>query len=313
MKIKKINFEKYGSLLALVVLFIISAFASPYFLKPQNLLNILRQVSYTGIIALGMTFIIIGGGIDLSVGSMTALVGGIIIIALNYFGGGYIAIFLAILVGILIGVLSGAVNGLLVTKGKVAPFIATLGTMAIFRSITLYLANAGEFRSHSSIFPNLGMGSFLGIPIPIWIFLGLAAIMSIILNKTAYGRHVCAVGSNEKASKYAAIKVKNIKLYSYLITGFTVAVSSLLLSSRLNSISSSNAGNAFELDAIAAVVIGGTSMNGGSGTIIGTVIGAVILGIINNMLNMIGVSPYLQGLVKGIVIIGAVFIQRKRK
>jgi len=312
-KLKKFEYEKYGPLIALAILFIISAFASPYFLKTRNLLNILRQVSYTGIIGLGMTFVIISGGIDLSVGSMVAFVGGIAILTLNFFGGGVWAIFAAILVAIAVGAAGGAVNGFLITKGRVAPFIVTLGTMAIFRSMTLYISGAAEFRSQSDLFPELGMGSLIGIPIPVWIFGGLAFIFWLILNHTRYGRYVCAVGSNEKVADYSAIKVDFVRFMSYIIVGITVAVSAILLSSRLNSVSSTNAGVNYELDAIAAVIIGGTSMAGGSGSIIGTVIGAIILGIVNNMLNMLGVSPYLQGTVKGLVIIGAVLIQRKRK
>jgi len=315
LKISKIfkgfSADKWGPLLALAILFVISAFASPYFLKTRNLLNILRQVSYTGIIGLGMTFVIITGGIDLSVGSMTALVGGISILVLNALGGGAWAIFAAILAAIAIGAAFGAANGLVITKGKVAPFIVTLGTMAIFRSLTLYISGAGEFRSQSNLFPQLGMGYFLGIPIPVWIFIGLAVLFWLILNHTKYGRYMCAIGSNERVAKYAAIKIDKIRFFAYVIVGITVAVTAVLLSSRLNSISSSNAGQNYELDAIAAVIIGGTAMSGGSGSIIGTVIGAIILGIVNNMLNMLGVSPYLQGTVKGLVIIGAVLIQRK--
>ncbi|MGB9683011.1 MAG: ABC transporter permease [bacterium] len=310
---KRINYEKYGSLLTLIVLFILSSIASPYFLQVQNILNILRQVSYTGIIALGMTFVIIGGGIDLSVGSMTALIGGIIILVLNHFGGKIGAIVISILFGLLLGIIGGMINGLLITKGKIAPFIVTLGTMAIFRSLTLYISNAGEFRSISDIYPSIGMGTFLFVPIPIWIFIGLAAVFHIILNNTRYGRYICAVGSNEKVAQYAAINVDRVRLVSYVIVGISVAISSVLLSSRLNSISSSNAGLNFELDAISAVIIGGTPMSGGSGSISGTIFGAIILGIINNMLNMLGVSPYLQGTVKGLVIIGAVLLQRGKR
>ncbi|MGC8970735.1 MAG: ABC transporter permease [bacterium] len=311
--LKRINYEKYGSIITLIILFIASSIASPYFLQIQNILNILRQVSYTGIIALGMTFVIIGGGIDLSVGSMTALIGGIIILTLNRFGGDFGAILIAVLFGIFLGLVGGAINGTLVTKGKIAPFIVTLGTMAIFRSLTLYISNAGEFRSISDKYPSIGMGSFLFIPIPVWIFIGLAVIFHIVLNNTRYGRYICAVGSNERVAQYAAINVDRVRLISYIIVGFSVAVSAVLLSSRLNSISSSNAGLNFELDAISAVIIGGTPMIGGSGSVFGTVAGAIILGIINNMLNMLGVSPYLQGTVKGLVIIGAVLLQRGRR
>jgi ribose transport system permease protein len=311
--LKNFSAEKWGPLLALIILFVISAFASPYFLKTRNLMNILRQVSYTGIIGLGMTFVIITGGIDLSVGSMTALVGGIAILVLNALGGGVWAIVVAILAAIGLGAGFGALNGLVVTKGRVAPFIVTLGTMAIYRSLTLYISGAGEFRSQSNLFPELGMGYFLGMPIPVWVFLGLAVLFWLILNHTKYGRYICAIGSNERVAKYAAIKIDKVRFFAYVIIGVTVAVTAILLSSRLNSISSSNAGQNYELDAIAAVIIGGTAMSGGSGTIFGTVIGAIILGIVNNMLNMMGVSPYLQGTVKGLVIIGAVLIQRKKK
>ena len=153
----------------------------------------------------------------------------------------------------------------------------------------------------------------LGVPNPVWVFIGMAVIFTVILNKTRYGRYVCAVGSNQKVALYSAIKVNLVKFTSYVIVGATVGVSAIFLSSRLNSISSTNAGLSYELDAIAAVIIGGTPMSGGSGTIWGTVIGAIILGIVNNMLNMLGVSPYLQGTVKGLVIIGAVLIQRQKK
>ena len=310
---KKFDFTKYAPLVALTILVVISAFASPYFLQRQNLLNILRQISYTGVIGLGMTFVIISGGIDLSVGSAVAFAGGLTVLTLNYFGGEVTAIILAILAGVVVGILTGIFNGAVVTKGKIAPFIVTLGTMSIFRSLTLYIANAGEFRSASSQYPIIGSGSWLGIPIPVWIFLVLAALFHILLNNTRFGRYVCAVGSNERVAIYSAIKVNLIKFITYGITGFTVGVTAIMLSSRLNSISSTNAGIFYELDAIAAVVIGGTSMSGGSGTIHGTVIGAIILGIINNMLNMLGVSPYLQGTVKGLVIILAVLLQYKKK
>jgi len=315
---RRFEYEKFGPLIALAILFVISAFASPYFLQTQNLLNILRQVSYTGIIALGMTFVIISGGIDLSVGSMVALVGGVVILALNWLvgvfgaGGEAWAILLALLVGLLFGAGLGALNGLMATLGKIAPFIATLGTMAIFRSMALYIGSAGVFRSESRLFPDLGMGRVLGIPNPVVVFISLAVVFAIILNKTRYGRYLCAVGSNPKVAKYSAIKVNLTRFISYVAVGITVGFSAVFLSARLNSMSSTNGGLNYELDAIAAVIIGGTPMTGGSGSILGTVIGAITLGIINNMLNMLGVSPYLQGTVKGVVIIGAVLIQRKR-
>lgn len=310
---RRINYSAWTPLAALIVLVILSALASPYFLAPRNLLNITRQISYTGIIGLGMTLIIIAGGIDLSVGSLVALAGGISILALNALGGGPWAVVAAIVVALLVGMLGGALNGSLVTVGRVAPFIVTLGTMSIFRSLTLYLANGGEYRSHSDVFPEFGTGLFLEVPIPTWVFLLLAIFFHILLTYTPYGRHVCAVGANEVVARYSAIRVNLVKFITYVLTGFTVGVSAVLLASRLNAVSSTNAGVYYELDAIAAVVIGGTSMSGGMGTIWGTVIGAAVLGIINNMLNMAGISPYLQGLVKGLIIIAAVLVQYKRK
>jgi ribose transport system permease protein len=185
--------------------------------------------------------------------------------------------------------------------------------MSIFRSLTLYMANGGEFRSESDIFPAVGSGLFLEVPIATWVFLALAILFHVLLTYTPYGRHVCAVGANELVARYSAIRVQLVKFMTYVLTGLTVGVSAVLLSSRLNAVSSTNAGVYYELDAIAAVVIGGTSMSGGMGTIWGTVIGAAVLGIINNMLNMAGVSTYLQGLVKGLIIIAAVLVQYKRK
>ncbi len=310
LNIGKQNLEmgRLAPLVAFAILFIISAIASPYFLKIQNLMNILRQVSYTGTIALGMTYIIIAGGIDLSVGSLTALAGGMGILAMNATGGN---IFIGIITALVVGMLGGAFNGLLVTRFNIAPFIVTLGTMSIFRSMTLYMINAGEYRSMNEAYRVIGGGKFLGIFFPVWIFISIAVILHVVLNKTKYGRYVLAVGSNEQVARYSAIKVKLVTFLTYIITGFTVGVTAIMFSSRLNAVGSSNTGQAYELDAIAAVVIGGTAMAGGSGTVLGTVFGAIILGIINNMLNMLGVSPYLQGTVKGLVIILAVLMQYK--
>jgi ribose transport system permease protein len=209
--------------------------------------------------------------------------------------------------------LGGAFNGLMVTRFRIASFVVTLGTMSIYRSLALYLINAGEYRSQVPEYNIIGSGKFLGIFIPVWIFLGLAVFLQIVLRNTRYGRYVLAVGSSERVARYSAIKVNLVRFITYVITGFTVGVTAVMFGSRLNAVSSSNMGLFYELDAIAAVVIGGTSMSGGAGTVLGTVVGAVILGIINNMLNMMGVSPYLQGTVKGLVIIFAVLLQYKRQ
>ncbi|MEX0624319.1 ABC transporter permease [Saccharospirillum sp.] len=300
-------------LIALVVLLIASSLASEYFLNTRNLTNVMRQVSYTGIIAIGVTFVIIGGGIDLSVGSMVALVGVLLLYALNAVTDPVMAIVVGILVALGSGALFGVFNGLLVTRGKITAFIATLATMSIFRSVALYLTDAGEVVSRNPLFPDLGGGYWLGVPIPVWAFLILAVGAHILLFYTRFGRHLCAVGANAQVARYSGIRVRSVILGSFTIAGACVGLSAIMLSSRLNSISPSDAGVLYELDAIAAVVIGGTALSGGKGSIWGTVIGALILGIINNMLNLLGVSPYLQGLVKGSVIIIAVLVQYKRQ
>ncbi len=312
----KENLARNSTFITLLVLVIISVILGwPNFHKYQNIVNILRQVSYTGIIALGMTFVITGGGIDLSVGSMTAFVGGVTILVLNLFGESSAwGIVVACITALIVGTLSGMFNGLIITKGRVASFIVTLGTLSVFRSLAIYLGDAGEFRSINMHYSDVGSGVIPGveIPIPVVVFIFLAILFHILLNHTKFGRYVFAVGSNERVAKYSAIKVNLIRFFTYAITGLTVGFTAVLWSSRLNSVNSSNLGLFYELDAIAAVIIGGTAMSGGKGTIIGTVIGAIILGIINNMLNLIGISPYLQGTVKGLVIIIAVLLQYKR-
>jgi len=316
-RMKRLEKERYAALVALVALSIISSFLSEYFLQWQNLLNILRQVSYTGIIGLGMTFVIVSGGIDLSVGSMNAFVGSLAVLAMNALvsrgAGQGLGVLAAALVGLAMGVVCGFANGLLITKGRIAPFIVTLGTMALFRSLSLYMGDAGEFRSAAGLFGEIGSSTLLGVPIPVYVMLALAAVLSFLFRRTRYGRYVRAVGSNARVARYSAIDVDQTRLVAYVLSGLMVGISAVLISMRFNSVGTSTQGINYELDAIAAVIIGGTSMAGGRGTIWGTVIGAITLGVINNMLNMVGISTYLQGTVKGLVIIGAVFIQRQRQ
>jgi ribose transport system permease protein len=217
-----------------------------------------------------------------------------------------------IIAALIMGFLAGAMNGFLITRGRIAPFIVTLGSMAIFRSLALFIGSAGEIRSVSIHYGTFGMNSILFLPVPVFIMLLLTAVLSIILNSTRYGRYLCAVGSSTRVAMFSAINVDRIKFTAYTISGVLVSISAVMLSSRFNAVSTSNMGMGFELDSIAAVIIGGTPLTGGRGTIWGTIMGAIILGIINNMLNMLGVSPYLQGTVKGLVIIGAVYIQRQK-
>lgn len=298
--------------LALAALLIVCMVSNEHFRSPQNLINITRQVSYTGIVALGMTFVIIAGGIDLSIGSLLALAGVSGIMLMGKIADPAAAVLAAFAVTLGIGILGGAVNGAIITLGKVPSFIATLGTLSIYRSFSLYMADAGTVSSGNDMFRSLGSAAFLGLPLPAWIFFGLAVVFGVVLRQTSLGRHICATGANPKAAEYAAIRTSVIRFITYAIAGFTAGVSAFLFSTRLNSISSTDAGLSYELDAIAAAIIGGTAMNGGRGSIAGTVAGVFILGIISNALDMWGAPVNLQGVVKGSIIIVAVLIQRQR-
>lgn len=297
--------------LALAALLIVCMVSNEHFRSPQNLINITRQVSYTGIVALGMTFVIIAR-IDLSIGSLLALAGVSGIMLMGKIADPAAAVLAAFAVTLGIGILGGAVNGAIITLGKVPSFIATLGTLSIYRSLSLYMADAGTVSSGNDMFRSLGSAAFLGLPLPAWIFFGLAVVFGVVLRQTSLGRHICATGANPKAAEYAAIRTSVIRFITYAIAGFTAGVSAFLFSTRLNSISSTDAGLSYELDAIAAAIIGGTAMNGGRGSIAGTVAGVFILGIISNALDMWGAPVNLQGLVKGSIIIVAVLIQRQR-
>lgn len=308
--IKNFKIKDHAIGMAFIALFILATIIGwPNFIKFRNLTNILRQVSYTGVIALGMTLVIISEGIDLSVGSMAAFIGGITIFFLNIFGpNSILGVVLSIVFSIIFGGICGFFNGIMIAKFRIAPFIVTLGTMSIFRSLIQYFSNAGNILSVNLMYGKIGMANFLGLPLPVWIFALVAIILHILLTNTSTGRYICAVGSNEQVAKYSAIKVDRIKLIPYIVTGLTVGVASLMWTSRLNCINPSDC-TGYEMDAIAAVVIGGTLMSGGKGSIVGTVLGAIMLGIINNMLVLGGISPFLQPAVKGCVIIIAVLLQ----
>lgn len=301
-----------GPLLALLALLAVCCLSSAQFRQPQNLLLILRQNAYTGIIAIGMTAVIIGGGIDLSVGSLFALAGGLGVMTINLLpGSAHWACAAGVAVAMLAGAAGGAINGALVTVGKLPPFIATLGTMSIFRSLILHFGNAGQIGTANAAFGAMER-RILGLTPSAWIFLVLTALGAFLLANTRYGRHLCAVGGNERVARYAAIPVQRVKFWSYTLCGLLCGVAAIFQAARLSSVSSSSAGNGCELDAIAVAIIGGTSMAGGKGTILGTLIGVLILGIISSVLVMWSIAPNLQGLIKGAVIITAVLIQRKR-
>ncbi|MFT3749591.1 MAG: ribose ABC transporter permease [Agriterribacter sp.] len=307
MTLAKNYLAKYGILIALLAICIILSFATPYFFTAQNLVIVLRQVSINGILAIGVTFVIIAGGIDLSLGSVIALTG---VIAASFAHPDTYPVIVPLLIGLSAGVLIGAVNGLAITIGKVAPFIVTLGMMTIARGLALVLSNGRPVTNLSPSFNFIGGGNLFGIPVPILIFALVIIISSVILKYTRIGRYIYAVGGNENAAKASGIRINRVKLFAYIICSGLAALAGVVLASRITT-GQPNAGVAYELDAIAAVVIGGTSLLGGRGSIAGTVIGVLIIGVINNGLDLLNVSSYYQQIIKGIIIVGAVLLDRK--
>ncbi|AID01301.1 ribose ABC transporter permease [Staphylococcus xylosus] len=302
--------EKIIPFIGLILLVIIISALNSAFLEPSNLFNLLRQVSINGLIAFGMTFVILTGGIDLSVGSTLALSSAMIAILMV---SGVDSI-VALLIGCIFGAILGAINGLLITLGKMAPFIATLATMTVFRGLTLVITDGNPITNlnGSYAFQLFGRGYFLGIPVPAVTMFITFIILYIILHKTVFGRQTYAMGGNEKAAFISGIKVNKLKVMIYSLAGLMSAMAGAILTSRLNS-AQPTAGMSYELDAIAAVVLGGTSLTGGKGRILGTLIGVLIIGVLNNGLNLLGVSSFYQQVVKGVVIIIAVLIDRKNK
>lgn len=305
-------FIKNKSLVVLVVFCIVIAILNPRFLTPSNVLNILRQTSINSVIAAGMTFVILTGGIDLSVGSTLALAGAVAAMMLAKGS----SVYLAVLAALAIGAAIGAFNGLAISKGKIQPFIATLGVMTLIRGYTLVFTDGKPISAGSSAgaaaFVNIGAGYFLGIPIPIYIMALVFGISYYILRHTRMGRYVYSLGCNEEATIYSGINTDRIKILVYTISGILAALAGIIITARLSS-AQPQAGSGYELDAIAAVVLGGTSLAGGIGGIFGTVIGALIIGVLNNALNLMDVSSYYQLLLKGLVILIAVLLDRKQK
>lgn len=314
--------QDYGVLIAFVVLFAINVVTrGGSFLQPQNLLNLVSQNADIGLIAVGMTFVIIAGGIDLSVGSLLALCGAIGLLSLNKTQSMPVA--LAAAVGV--GAFTGFLNGIVISFGRVAPFIVTLAGLAGFRSLAMVAGSGGEIRSQVSAFQNIGFG---GLPIPgtadptgkplslYWVavaFLVVALLAGVLLNRTRFGRHVIAVGSNEQAARYSAIDANRVKVATYVIVGTLAGLAAFFVTARQNSVGTGSTGLYYELDAIAAVVIGGTSLRGGRGRIWGTVVGVLLLTLIANMMTAYRIDPNWQGLVRGMVILIAVLMQRGSK
>jgi ribose transport system permease protein len=311
--------KKSQSLIALFALCLVISLLSDKFLTSNNLWNVLRQISVNVCISVGMTLVVLMAGIDLSVGSVLAfssavcaglLKNGMSVPSLDLFIG--FTVLGGILGSLLIGLLLGLFNGWAITRFSLPPFVATLAMLTMARGATMLYTQGIPISNLGSSFEYIGSGWFLGIPVPVWISLIVVSIVVFITKKTAFGPYIYAIGGNEKAAFLSGINIANIKLAVYGIAGMLAAMGGILVTSRLNS-AQPNAGASYELDSIAAVVIGGTSLSGGLGTVTGTVIGATIIGVLNNGLVLLNVSPFWQQVVKGLVILLAVIIDKKSK
>lgn len=300
--------SKYKSLIGLVLLCAIITFVTPAFLTLSNITNVFTQVSVNAIIAVGMTFVILTGGIDLSVGSTLAISGALSASIIKSTG----SVLLAVIVAALVGIGIGIVNGILISKGRLQAFIATLATMTIFRGATLVFTNGTPISKLPEEFVNIGNGKIGFLPIPVLITVIVSIIAIYVLSQTRFGRYLYALGGNEDSARLSGINTDKIKILVYIVSGFASAIAGVIITSRIGS-ASPNAGTGFELDAIAAVVIGGTSLAGGEGKITGTLIGALIIGVLNNGLNLMNVSPFYQSIVKGLVILIAVLLDKKSR
>jgi len=298
-------------LLGLIILSLIVSFISKDFLTVSNIMNVMRQTSINAIIAAGMTFVILTGGIDLSVGSILAICGAIAATMISTGFGVASTVFVTLSLGVLLGVFAG----IAITKGRIQPFIATLVAMTLLRGATLVHTDGKPistgYDAAADAFAWFGTGYVAGIPVPVVLMVVVFALSHYVLKHTRFGRYVYAIGGNEEASRLSGVRVTRIKIAVYAICGLVSALAGIILTSRLSS-AQPTAGAGYELDAIAAVVLGGTSLAGGAGTILGTFTGALIIGILNNALNLLNVSSYYQMIAKGAVILVAVLMDRKK-
>lgn len=300
-------FLEHRTIIVLILLVAIVGYLIPSFLTLNNILNVFRQVSITGIVAVGMTFVIITGGIDISVGSIVALSG--VVAALAMQSG--ISIPISIILALLAGIGVGSLNGLIIAYGRVMAFVATLGTMYLIRGLTLIIAKGQAIWDLPNSFVLIGTGYFFGIPIPVIIALLIYLIGHILLNYFTYGRYTLAVGGDEESARLCGVAVKRIKLLTYMLCGLLSAVAGVVLAARLGS-GQPSVGTGYELTAIAAAVIGGNSLSGGKGTVFGTLIGALILGVVSNALNLWGVASFWQTIIAGCIILIAVLADTLR-
>ena len=300
------------SLIALIFLIVVVSFLNPNFFTVDNILNILRQTSVNAIIAVGMTLVILTAGIDLSVGSVLALCGAFAASMI----GMEVPVMVAVPTALVAGAALGAISGVIIAKGKVQAFIATLVTMTLLRGVTMVYTDGRPistgFTDTADAFAWFGTGYAMGIPVPVWIMTVVFAAVWYLLNHTRFGRYIYALGGNESATRLSGIDVDKVKIGVYAICGLLAAVAGIIVASRLSS-AQPTAGMGYELDAIAAVVLGGTSLAGGRGRIMGTLIGALIIGFLNNALNLLDVSSYYQMIAKAVVILLAVLVDNKNK
>jgi ribose transport system permease protein len=315
-----VDLHVLGPILALVLLVILGALLNPNFLSYGNVTNVLARSAFIGIIAVGMTFVITAGGLDLSVGSMAAFVAGLMILVMNLLlpslGVSWATILIGIAVALVAGLVAGAVNGLLVTRAGIEAFIVTLGTMGIYRSLITWLADGGTLTLDfglRELYRPVYYDGILGVAWPIVVFALVAIAGEVVMRMTPFGRHCAACGSNEQVARYSAVDVERVRTLTYVLLGLLVGLAVVMYVPRLGSASAST-GVLWELEAIAAVIIGGTVLKGGFGRVWGTVIGVLILSLIGNILNLTDlVSPYLNGAIQGVIIILAVVLQRSRK
>ena len=300
--------RQFGTVLGLVGLSSVLWALTPHFLTVPNLLNVAQQTSINAIVAVGMTFVIISGGIDLSVGSIVALSGVALGAALQ--GGHALPVALAIALGT--GVTCGLVNGAIISWGGLPPFIVTLGMMSIVRGAALVFTEGRPVSGFDPPFRSLAAGQLFGVPAPVIVTMAVYVVAHVVLTRTTFGRYVYAIGGNEEATRLAGVSVRFHKTMIYAVSGLMSAMAAVILTARLNS-AQPIAGMMYELDAIAATVIGGTSLMGGEGSLAGTLVGALIMGVLRNGLNLLGVSSFLQQIVIGAVIIGAVLVDTVMK
>jgi inositol transport system permease protein len=299
--------KRYGMVLILLLMIIGISSVKPIFLKSANIINIFKQVSVIGTLAYGVTLVIITEGIDLSSGSVVALVG-VISASIATMGG---SVLFAILAGLAAGALCGAINGTIIAKTGIPPFIATLGMMTIARGVALLYSGGKPIGHINPNFLIIGAGKIGWLPVSVLIFLSMGVVSHILLRKTKFGKTIYALGGNENAAEICGLNVQKIKILLYTYAGLMSAIGGLILTARVSS-GNPTSGLSYELDAIASAVIGGTSLSGGTGFISGTIIGALIIGVLNNGLMLLGVSPYWQQIIKGMIIISAVVLDASR-